>query len=253
MSIYRNIKSKRVFEEIADQIRELIFTGMLKPGDKLPSERELAEQFGAGRMVLREALRILEHAGFVSIRQGSEGGAFVKNADMSVVTRSLSDLMRLGNVTIKDLTEARLGIEKTIIDIAINKADDRDFKLLERNIEETEILISKGLRPRQNNINFHLLLARSTKNPVFEIISQSVMDIVSYFLQEVVPDMNYIEGIMVYHRDILDALKKRKAAKARAKLEEHLLVVNTKLMELFEASPKRPAKASRLAGGEGKL
>lgn len=236
MTIFRSIKGKRAFEEIADQIRELIFTGVLKPGDKLPSERELAEQFGAGRMVLREALRILESAGFINIRQGSDGGAFVKNADMSVVTRSFSDLLRLGNVSIQNLTEARLGIEKTIIEVAASRADHRDFKLLERNIEEAEILIAQGLRPREINVNFHLLLARASKNPVFEIISQSVMDMVSYFLRELTPDMKYIKRILTYHRDIVDALKSKDPDMARAKLEEHLLEVNKKLIELFANS-----------------
>jgi GntR family transcriptional regulator, transcriptional repressor for pyruvate dehydrogenase complex len=238
MTIFRSIKGKRAFEEIADQIRELIFTGVLKPGDKLPSERELAEQFGAGRMVLREALRILENAGFLNIRQGSEGGAFVKNADMSVVSRSFSDLLRLGNVSIQNLTEARLGIEKTVIEVAAFRADDRDFELLERNIEEAELLISRGLRPRENNVNFHLLLARASKNPVFEIISQSVMDMVSYFLQKLTPDMDYIKGILIYHRDIVDALKRKDSDMARVKLEDHLLEVNRKLIELFEKSKK---------------
>ena len=63
MALFKSIKNKRIFETISEQIKELIYSGVLKPGDKLPSERKLSEQFGTGRMVVREALRILEHAG----------------------------------------------------------------------------------------------------------------------------------------------------------------------------------------------
>ena len=79
--IFDPIPTRRIFEEIADQIRQRIYDGDLKPGDRLPGERDLASQFGVGRMVVREALRTLEEGGLVQIKKGSDGGAFVKEAD----------------------------------------------------------------------------------------------------------------------------------------------------------------------------
>src|SRR4030043_1090812 len=99
------LESKRTFEEIADQIRELIYSGTLKPGDRLPSERELAAKFKTGRMVLREALRTLEQSGLIYIKHGSIGGAFIKEIDSSVIKGSISDMLRVGNITLQDLTE----------------------------------------------------------------------------------------------------------------------------------------------------
>lgn len=207
MALFKSIKNKRIFEIISEQIKELIYSGVLKPGDKLPSERKLSEQFGTGRMVVREALRILEHAGFILIKQGSVGGAFVKESNTEVITRSFSDLIRLGKVTIKDLTDARLGLEKAIIELVIDRIDDHDFELLHKNIFETERLIYQGKRPRENNVNFHLLLARATKNPVYEMMVQSVMDIVFFFLQQYNPKMEYIQRVLDYHREILAAIE----------------------------------------------
>lgn len=234
--MFKPIRTKRVFEEISDQIKEMIYSGTLKPGNKLPSERELATEFRAGRMVVREALRILEQAGFIYIRQGSEGGAFVKNADISVLTRSFSDLIRLGNVTIQSLTEARLGIERVIVEFAVAKVDEKDLDLLHANIDEAEKLLAQGIRPREANIDFHFLLARATKNPVFEMIARSVMEIVSHFLSELTPDMAYIKKVTEYHKEIFCALKERDLIRARSKMEEHLLEVNRELLQLFQTT-----------------
>jgi len=94
--IFDPIPTRRIFEEIVGQIRQRIYDGELKPGDRLPGERDLAIQFGVGLTVVREALRTLEEGGLVQIKKGSDGGAFVKKADSSVATRSLTTLIHLG-------------------------------------------------------------------------------------------------------------------------------------------------------------
>src|SRR5512136_2169173 len=81
--LFQPLPVKRTFMEIANQIRSSIYAKTLKPGDKLPSERELAVQFNVGRISVREALRMLEQAGLIFIKQGSSGGAYVKEADTS--------------------------------------------------------------------------------------------------------------------------------------------------------------------------
>jgi len=82
-SLFKALPSKRAFDEIADQIKDLIYSKTLKPGDKLPPERDLATQFGTGRMAVREALRILEIQGMVDIRHGK--GAFVKSPSTDIL------------------------------------------------------------------------------------------------------------------------------------------------------------------------
>jgi len=178
------LKNKKIFEQISDQIRELIFSGVLKPGDRLPSEKELSNQFKTGRTVVREALRTLEQAGLIYVRQGSEGGAFIKDVESTVITRSFSDMIRLGGIPIQHLTEARLGIEKMVLDFALDRITKEDLNLLKMNIEESEKLISEGARATDNHIEFHLLLAKMTKNRVFELILESIMKIVILFSQE---------------------------------------------------------------------
>src|SRR4030042_1966014 len=155
-------KDQKIFQQISDQIRELIFSGVLKPGDKLPPEKQLADQCNTGRMVVREALRILEQSGLIHIKQGSLGGAFVKDPDTTVIVRSISDLIKIGNVTLRELIEARLGIEKVILEFAMMRINKEDLTLLKNNVltyhkRIYEALQEKNLHMAEQIMEKHLL------------------------------------------------------------------------------------------------
>ncbi len=228
-SLFVPFKTKRAFEEIADQIRHLIYTGVFKPGHKLPPERELASQFNAGRMVVREALRTLEHSGLICVKQGSLGGAFIKEIDASVIKKSISDMIKIGNITIQNLTEVRLGIESNIIELAVAKRTNEDLALLQKNIEKTRQQVLEGIRPSESNVHFHLLLAKASKNFLFEVIIESVMDAMHSFLLSIKPDAEYIKRILRYHEGIYQAIMDKNVSLAKAKMEEHLLDIRRKL------------------------
>ena len=232
--LFTPFKTKRAFEEIAGQIRELIYSGVFKPGDKLPSERELANQFRAGRMVVREALRTLEHSGLIYIKQGSFGGAFIKGVDTTPITRSISDMIKIGNVTLQELTETRLGIEMIILEFVFKRINQDDLDLLKKNIEESEHQILKGVRPLEANLNFHLLLAKTSKNTLFEMIIASIMDVTKTFVLSVEPGKKYLGKVLRYHKEIYVALKEKNYLMAREKMEEHLHDIKQKVLELTE-------------------
>jgi GntR family transcriptional repressor for pyruvate dehydrogenase complex len=250
-TLFKPMKTVRVFEEISSKIREYIVSGVLKPGDKLPSERELANQFQVGRMVLREALRILEQSGFIQIKQGSEGGAFVKQIDTTAATRSFEDLIRIGHITIQDLTEARLGLEKVIVDLAVDRMDDRILASIAKNIEEAEQKAERGERPKEENLHFHVLLARATGNQVYEILIRSLMQILSDILSDFNPDKALLRRISFYHRQIHAALEKRDAASAKENIEATLRLVYDPLASI-KSAPARPGGTSRRSGASSK-
>jgi len=233
-SLFTPFKTKRAFEEIANQIRELIYSGVFKPGDKLPSERELAIQFETGRMVVREALRTLEHSGLILIKQGSSGGAFIRNADPAVITRSISEMIKIGNVTLQQLTETRLGIEMVILEFAMKRITQEDLDLMKKNIDDAEQKILKEIRALDENIDFHILLARSSKNPLFEMIIKSIMDVTKSFISSVKPEMAYIQKVLNYHKKIYELIKEKNFQQAKETMEEHLLDINRKVLELTE-------------------
>jgi len=231
--LFTPFKTKRAFEEIADQIKELIYSGIFKPGDKLPSERELASQFKAGRMVVREALRTLEQSGLIYIKQGSFGGAFIKEIDASTITRSISDMVKIGNVTLQNLTEARLGIEMFILDLAMMRMTDHNLDLLKKNIDEAEEKVNKGVRILQENMEFHILLAKASQNPLFESIIKSIMEVTKSLMGPVNPGMEYVIRVLDYHKEIYESIRNKSFMQAKKKMKEHLLDVNQKIYELL--------------------
>src|SRR5438045_734724 len=121
------IAPARAVDEIAAQVRDMIATGKLTPGDRLPSERDLSAQLHVSRNTLREALRALEHAGIVEMRKGATGGAFVRSGSSGVIVNGLRDLYHLGAITPKELTEARVWLSEVVVRIACERATDEDF------------------------------------------------------------------------------------------------------------------------------
>jgi len=217
-------RNKRSFEEIADQIKELIFAGVLKKGDKLPSERELANQFNMGRMVVREALRTLEESGLIYIKHGSLGGAFIKDADSSVITRSISDMVKIGDVKLADLTEARWGIEKIVLELVFERIGDKDITLLEKNITESEKRISKGMSILDDELEFHMILARASGNPLLATIVESIITVTKSFVSIRNRPLHH-EKILHYHKEIRQALKDKSLSVCLDKMHAHILAM----------------------------
>ena len=122
-SLLKPLPAKRVFEEMADQIKGLIFSGKLIPGNRLPTERDLAVQFGTGRMAVREALRILEQSGLIQIKKGPGGGAFVRDVDPAMASQSVSDAIIRSNMSLQDLVAVRIVLEDLIAELAVEKYD----------------------------------------------------------------------------------------------------------------------------------
>src|ERR1700752_4808625 len=119
---FRPIKATRAFEEIAEQIREELSSRRLRAGDRLPPERALAEQFGASRNTLREALRSLENAGLIRLNTGVLGGAVIQNGGSGAIGLSLMDMYHLGGIQPHHLTQARIMYESAIIRVACANA-----------------------------------------------------------------------------------------------------------------------------------
>src|SRR6476659_6827129 len=124
---FQPIQMRRAFEEICDRIRAQIAAGTLRPGDKLPPERELAEQLGVGRNALREALRSLEIAGIVRLQKGAKGGAFIQAGDTSRMDEVVRDMLSLGSISVAELTEARLHIQDLVVRLACDRATAADL------------------------------------------------------------------------------------------------------------------------------
>lgn len=187
---FQPIKGRRAYEEIAANIREMVVSGKIAVGDKLPAERELAERLGVGRNVLREALRSLETVGLLEMKRGKWGGAFVTSGPSSVVSEQMTDLLRMGGVSYASVIEARIWIGEVVVRAACLRHAADDVRALEDNIDAVEKLFNEGrmVEKTQKNIEFHDILARATGNPTLVILMKSLTDMAAYFARNIGPD-----------------------------------------------------------------
>src|SRR5215208_5565279 len=118
----------RASSSIADQIRAAILGGRLEQGQRLPPERELAEQFGVSRVTVRDALRTLEAMGLIEVRVGARGGAFVTAPTGAHVAQAMSDMMLMAVISPEDIVESRLIVELGTITLACARAAEEDFE-----------------------------------------------------------------------------------------------------------------------------
>ncbi|MCA1793321.1 MAG: GntR family transcriptional regulator [Desulfobacteraceae bacterium] len=116
--MFKRAKQNRVFQDVVEQVQDAIVTKKLAPGTRLPAERELKEMFNTSRGTLREALRVLEQKGLIEIKLGVTGGAIVKRIDTEPIMESLALLIRSGEVSLEHLSEFRIKIEGSLVELA---------------------------------------------------------------------------------------------------------------------------------------
>src|SRR3979411_1052358 len=121
-SVLAPIRPTRASSDVIAQIRRAILSGQYRPGDRLPTEREMARQFGVSRVTVRDALRALEAAGLLEIRVGGQGGPYVKEPDPARLAESLRTHFHLQGTTFAELAEARLALETTAARLAAERA-----------------------------------------------------------------------------------------------------------------------------------
>jgi GntR family transcriptional repressor for pyruvate dehydrogenase complex len=236
---FAKVTRRRVFEEICDQIRRRMARGDYRPGDKLPTERELAAEFGVGRPAVREALRTLENSGVLELRKGLKGGAFVRQGDPALLTQSIHDLMNLGHLSLESLMEARIVLSAAVLKMACERGTEEEFDAVEQNIDVSEQLETYGdLRERVlAGTEFFRLIAAAAHNDALTLLIDSLSVIVRHVVLQSRPPST---AQVVLRRQILAAMRKRDAATAQARLHEFFTAIQA---EFLRAQP--PQASSR--------
>jgi len=216
------IAPQRAFEDIAAQIRNLVASGKLRPGDRLPPERDLSARFNVSRNTLREALRALELSGMIELRKGASGGAFVLPGSSGVVVNGLRDLYHLGAITPRHLTEARVWLSATVVRVACERLTEEDLQALEDNVEAATRAYRAGNFAESAELHrqFHNLLAASTRNPIMQITMEGVMEVMQQFIESIGPSDNTYT--LASRRRLLKHLRAREAEPAVAEMSKFL-------------------------------
>lgn len=226
-----SLKRQRVYESVAEQIRQAIFSGLLAPGHKLPPERDLAERFQTSRVALREALRALEKEGMIVIKRGFGGGAFVADFDRALraLLDSLNTVVKLGQAKSTHLTEVRTMLEPQIARLATLRADPADLEAIESVVLAQEEELRGGALSRKHDMEFHRRVAAAAHNPVLNIVVNAVNESIrdAIFRSKLSHDMR--ARVVGYHRNILEAIRNRDEPLAQTLMAEHVVAVQCHL------------------------
>jgi GntR family transcriptional repressor for pyruvate dehydrogenase complex len=214
------IKRVKLYEEVASRIRDLIADGELSPGQPLPSERKLAEQFKVGRAVIREAIRQLEVSGLVESRHG--GGNYVREITVEHLVAPIASVLNGMSHLREELMDARLFFEPQIARAAAARATPEDLRRLEDIISRQEVSTVNGESGAEEDAKFHDLLARATHNTVvervMEVIDNLLEDSRARYFRSVERSETSLEG----NRRILEAVRRHDQEAAQKAMVDHL-------------------------------
>jgi GntR family transcriptional repressor for pyruvate dehydrogenase complex len=219
--VYKAIRSSRLYEQIVEQIEESILKGALKPGDQLPAERELAEQFGVSRTAVREAIKALREKGLVEAYSGR--GTFITNGTSQAMRQSLDRITRFGQPDASvQLAEVRAILEPEIAAMAAGRIEEQHLStmreavaVMDRSTDDPDAFIEADL-------DFHLCLAEAAGNPV---ILSLIDSIVGLLREQRLRIFNVDRGPQrgqFHHKRILAAVEQHDPEKARQAMREHL-------------------------------
>lgn len=224
------IRTKRVFEEICEQVRREMAAGTLRPGDKLPPERELALKLGVSRAAVREAFRSLEIAGVVGLHKGARGGAFILKGDPDIVTRSIRDMFHLGRISLDNLTEARTLVMQLAMQLACERIRPTTLAALERNVERLMMLPVSGKAAERVAISaeFYRLISQATDNTVMQVIIEALTDIVLQQVEQ--SNIEFFPNLITHRRRLVEYIANRQVDEAKREMTEHLQRLRRHLM-----------------------
>ena len=225
---FQPIKQEKISTKIAEQIKSLIATGELRPGDVLPPERELVKVFKVSRASLREALKSLTGMGFLEITPTHR--TIVKSLAAGRITEPLDHLIREDIHTIFELIEVRMAIETWNAHYAAERANDEDIARLESCIESMRVKIKQHSSAVEEDANFHIAVSQAAHNKIQTHLMFSIYDILRESIANYFDDfkLNYI---LDQHYRVVEAIKKKDPVLAGRRMREHLDYVESVVKE----------------------
>jgi len=233
--LYTPVQATRVFERVAVQIEQRILAGELHSGDRLPTERELAEQFQVSRTAVREALKMLAQKGLVDMRPGR--GTIVIDGAHEALQHSLGLVMRLtlGEVGgSQSLVEVREILEVEIAALAAERASEREIATLQEAVQVMDASLDDADTFIAADNRFHEALAQATQNALILTLVKSIVHLLSEQRTHIFATQGAPRRGQIHHKSILASVIQRDPAAARAAMRAHLQQVR----EDVGASPR---------------
>lgn len=238
MAKFAPIRQIRVSEGVAEQIKNAILSGQYNLGDRLPSERDLAEEFQVSRVAVREALRVLQKLGFIVTRQGVLGGTFITDLSFEHLANAFLDLFLAEKISVPELNQVRLIIEPEMTRMAATKITPKYAQQLQEALKVEEQPASSLVEDRERKTAIHFILAEMCGNRLFEAFIRSLLGLTWRVVQTVNPDYHLMHPAGM-HRPIVEAVLAGNSKKAALAMQKHALEFGQTMVKMEKAFKKR--------------
>jgi len=209
-------------EQVVDQVRDLIASGELRPGDRLPAERELARQLGISRPSLRAGLRMLVAMGLLRARHGS--GTYIADGPPALGSEQLSLLAELHGFTFDQMFEARRVLEVQIAGLAAERASAENLATIADEVADMYATLTDPQQYLIHDIRFHRAIAAASENPILATIVEMVSAVMYDRRRETIGRAHDFKESIELHQRIYRAIRAHKPEEARAAMHEHLIL-----------------------------
>jgi len=214
-------RNPSLYESVSEQLLSAIRDAQLRPGDRIPSERELGEQFGVSRTVIREAIRHLAAKGVLEVVSGS--GVLIADVGHTNVSESLDlYLQQRGPIDPAQIHEVRATLELETTELAADRASDEQLAALNDLCDRMAEVLDNADAASAADVEFHRAIAEATGNPLFLVLVDSLGEVMLHIRKATLGDSDRGRIAVVAHRRIAEALAARDVAGAVAAMREHL-------------------------------
>ena len=220
---YRAVRTSRLYEQIVEQLEDSILKGVLKPGDQLPPERDLAQRFGVSRTAVREAVKALREKGLVEAYTGR--GTFVTNGTSQAIRQSLNLIVKISQQEgTLHLAELRRILEPEIAALAAPKIEEQLLATMRESVASMDRSIQSH-DPEgyiEADLDFHLALAEAAGNPLILALIDSIVELLREQRSRIFNVEGGPERGQFHHKRILEAIEAGDAEAARKAMQAHL-------------------------------
>jgi GntR family transcriptional repressor for pyruvate dehydrogenase complex len=232
--VFKPLKNERFFEKVANSIQREILLGNLAPGERLPSETELAKQFNVGRSAVREALKVLELTGLLYVKRGHNGGTFVKPPDPADAFSAHTPI-GVAVTGWEQLMEARKLIEVRTAELAASRADEEEVEGLLESLARMRDVTTTPARFIKEDVEFHLRIAEAARNEVFLSVVASLRTALKNETNDLIALDGAVDEILADHEVICGRIAGRDSAGAGKAMGRHLQHMEMQLTNTHQA------------------
>ncbi|RJK96447.1 FadR/GntR family transcriptional regulator [Vallicoccus soli] len=216
---FERVRPVRAYERIVEQVEDRVLGGRLLPGERLPSEREMMQQFGVSRSTVREALRVLESGGFVRSRPGDPNGPEVLPFSPASLRKSMTRLVQVDEIGLGDLVHFRMLVEGAANQLAASLATPAQLEAMDAAIAAMAEAVELGYEQfSRADVAFHDAVARASRSTLLQVCSEVVRGAVLGLIAAKIAEAGDRRELMLrslqHHREVLAAVRARDGARA---------------------------------------